>query len=135
MMSGESGMPGAFFQYELSPFMVRHTEIPRSFGHFLTNVCAIIGGVYTVAGLIDSLLYHSIKAIQKKIELGKLHWLVMYVFENVVWDCDFVISKSNLANFKKCVLFLYEVYTFLYLADFYLYVWSIFVYGVSCKCI
>lgn len=73
VMSGESGMPGAFFQYELSPLMVKYTEKRQSLGHFLTNICAIVGGVYTVASLIDSLLYHSIKAIQKKIELGKFH--------------------------------------------------------------
>lgn len=24
------------------------TEVPRSFSHFITNVCAIIGGVFTV---------------------------------------------------------------------------------------
>lgn len=73
LLSGESGMPGAFFQYELSPLMVKYTQRQRSLGHFLTNVCAIIGGVYTVAGLIDSVLYHSIRAIQRKIELGKFH--------------------------------------------------------------
>lgn len=73
IINGESGMPGAFFSYELSPLMVKYSEMKRSFGHFLTNVCAIIGGVYTVAGLFDSLLYHSIKAIKKKIELGKLN--------------------------------------------------------------
>lgn len=73
IISGESGMPGIFFQYELSPLMVKYTEKERSFGHFITNVCAIIGGVYTVAGLLDTFIYHSIKLIQKKIELGKLH--------------------------------------------------------------
>ncbi|XP_018330661.1 endoplasmic reticulum-Golgi intermediate compartment protein 3 [Agrilus planipennis] len=72
VMSGESGMPGAFFEYELSPLMVKYTENERSFGHFMTNLCAIIGGVYTVAGLIDSLFYNSMR-ILKKIELGKLH--------------------------------------------------------------
>ncbi|XP_047114322.1 endoplasmic reticulum-Golgi intermediate compartment protein 3 isoform X2 [Schistocerca piceifrons] len=72
-ISGESGMPGIFFNYELAPMMVKYTERERSFGHFATNVCAIIGGVFTVAGLIDSLLYHSYKAIQKKIELGKVN--------------------------------------------------------------
>ncbi|XP_053981386.1 endoplasmic reticulum-Golgi intermediate compartment protein 3 [Hylaeus volcanicus] len=71
MFSGESGMPGIFFSYELSPLMVKYTEKAKSFGHFATNTCAIIGGVFTVAGLIDSLLYHSVRAIQKKIELGK----------------------------------------------------------------
>ncbi|KAL3892160.1 hypothetical protein ACJMK2_004394 [Sinanodonta woodiana] len=68
---GESGLPGVFFMYELSPMMVKYTEKQRSFMHFLTGVCAIIGGVFTVAGLIDSMIYHSAKAIQKKIELGK----------------------------------------------------------------
>ncbi|XP_076633361.1 endoplasmic reticulum-Golgi intermediate compartment protein 3 [Colletes latitarsis] len=71
LFSDESGMPGIFFSYELSPLMVKFTEKAKSFGHFATNTCAIIGGVFTVAGLIDSLLYHSVRAIRKKIELGK----------------------------------------------------------------
>ncbi|KAM4031784.1 endoplasmic reticulum-Golgi intermediate compartment protein 3 isoform 1-T1 [Anomaloglossus baeobatrachus] len=68
---GDQGLPGVFVLYELSPMMVKLTEKHRSFTHFLTGVCAIIGGVFTVAGLIDSLIYHSTRAIQKKIELGK----------------------------------------------------------------
>ncbi|XP_063993800.1 endoplasmic reticulum-Golgi intermediate compartment protein 3 [Diachasmimorpha longicaudata] len=68
--SGGSGLPGIFFSYELSPLMVKYTEKQKSFGHFATNVCAIIGGVFTVAGLIDTFLYHSVRAIQKQ-ELGK----------------------------------------------------------------
>lgn len=73
MITGESGMPGIFFQYELSPLMVKYSEKERSFGHFITNLCAIIGGIYTVAGLLDTLVYHSVKMIQKKIELGKFN--------------------------------------------------------------
>ncbi|XP_075701890.1 endoplasmic reticulum-Golgi intermediate compartment protein 3 isoform X3 [Rhinoderma darwinii] len=68
---GDQGLPGVFVLYELSPMMVKLTEKHRSFTHFLTGVCAIIGGVFTVAGLIDSLIYYSTRAIQKKIELGK----------------------------------------------------------------
>ncbi|ESO99176.1 hypothetical protein LOTGIDRAFT_142052 [Lottia gigantea] len=68
---GETGLPGVFFMYELSPMMVKYTEKQRSFMHFLTGVCAIIGGIFTVAGLIDSMIYHSARAIQKKIDLGK----------------------------------------------------------------
>lgn len=71
MFAGETKMPGIFFSYELSPLMVKFTEKVKSFGHFATNVCAIVGGVFTVAGLVDSFLYHSLRAIQKKIELGK----------------------------------------------------------------
>ncbi|XP_047495356.1 endoplasmic reticulum-Golgi intermediate compartment protein 3-like [Penaeus indicus] len=68
---GESGLPGVFFTYELSPMMVKYTEKHKSLGHFLTGVCAIIGGIYTVAGLIDAAIYHSHRALQRKIEIGK----------------------------------------------------------------
>nr|CAD7255969.1 unnamed protein product [Timema shepardi] len=73
IMTGDSGMPGIFFSYELAPVMVKISEKEKSFGHFATNVCAIIGGVFTVASLIDAFIYRSIKAIQKKIEIGKVN--------------------------------------------------------------
>lgn len=81
--------------------------------HFLTGVCAIVGGIFTgtwrlfvgtflavlgcpfssssfllpygtwslfvfaVAGLIDSMIYHSSRALQKKIDLGKATWVIL----------------------------------------------------------
>ncbi|TRY61194.1 hypothetical protein TCAL_01482 [Tigriopus californicus] len=71
LMSGESGMPGVFFSYELAPFMVKYSEKQKSLGHFLTGLCAIIGGVFTVAGILDKLVYSSSKIILQKMELGK----------------------------------------------------------------
>lgn len=68
---GEGGLPGIFFTYEMSPMMVKYSEQHKSLGHFLTGVCAIIGGIFTVAGLIDSVIYHSTRALQRKIEIGK----------------------------------------------------------------
>lgn len=65
------GLPGVFFMYELSPIMVRFTESRKSFAHFLTGVCAIIGGIFTVAGIVDSLIYHSLRSLKAKIDLGK----------------------------------------------------------------
>ncbi|XP_022136391.1 endoplasmic reticulum-Golgi intermediate compartment protein 3-like [Momordica charantia] len=62
---------GVFFFYDLSPIKVTFTEEQISFFHFLTNVCAIVGGVFTVSGILDSIIYHGQKAIKKKIELGK----------------------------------------------------------------
>jgi hypothetical protein len=62
---------GVFFMYDLSPMMVTLTETSRSLAHFLTGVCAIVGGVFTVAGMVDGMLYHSQRALKKKIELGK----------------------------------------------------------------
>eukprot|EP01089_Gocevia_fonbrunei_P020308 TRINITY_DN7540_c0_g1_i1.p1 TRINITY_DN7540_c0_g1~~TRINITY_DN7540_c0_g1_i1.p1 ORF type:complete len:393 (+),score=84.11 TRINITY_DN7540_c0_g1_i1:84-1262(+) len=66
-----AGLPGVFFMYDLSPIMIKFTEKTRSFSHFLTGVCAIIGGVFTVAGLVDSFIYSSMKSLGKKMELGK----------------------------------------------------------------
>ncbi|XP_022894461.1 endoplasmic reticulum-Golgi intermediate compartment protein 3-like [Olea europaea var. sylvestris] len=64
-------LPGVFFFYDLSPIKVTFTETHVSFLHFLTNLCAIIGGVFTVSGIIDSFVYHGQKAIKKKMEIGK----------------------------------------------------------------
>jgi len=55
------GVPGLFFMYELSPITVDFKEASRSFLHFLTNLCAIVGGVYTVASLVDSFIYHTMQ--------------------------------------------------------------------------
>eukprot|EP01114_Cavostelium_apophysatum_P014486 TRINITY_DN3775_c0_g1_i2.p1 TRINITY_DN3775_c0_g1~~TRINITY_DN3775_c0_g1_i2.p1 ORF type:complete len:390 (-),score=81.18 TRINITY_DN3775_c0_g1_i2:57-1226(-) len=68
---GSHGLPGVFFMYELSPIMVKFTESRKSFAHFLTGVCAIIGGVFTVAGLVDSMIYQGMRTLKKKVELGK----------------------------------------------------------------
>ena len=67
----EGLLPGMFVSYELSPLMVRYTEKTKSFLHFLTSVCAIVGGIFTVAGILDSFIYRGSAALKKKIELGK----------------------------------------------------------------
>ncbi|KAF3434962.1 hypothetical protein FNV43_RR22049 [Rhamnella rubrinervis] len=71
--SGRSrSQPGVFFFYDLSPVKVMFKEERVPFLHFLTHVCAIVGGIFSVAGIIDSFVYHGQKAIKKKkIEIGK----------------------------------------------------------------
>eukprot|EP00201_Polytomella_parva_P020208 CAMPEP_0175043532 /NCGR_PEP_ID=MMETSP0052_2-20121109/3244_1 /TAXON_ID=51329 ORGANISM="Polytomella parva, Strain SAG 63-3" /NCGR_SAMPLE_ID=MMETSP0052_2 /ASSEMBLY_ACC=CAM_ASM_000194 /LENGTH=374 /DNA_ID=CAMNT_0016306611 /DNA_START=547 /DNA_END=1671 /DNA_ORIENTATION=+ len=64
-------LPGVFFFYDLSPIKVRIAEKKESKLHFLTNVCAIVGGAFTVAGLVDAAIYQGGKIIRKKIEIGK----------------------------------------------------------------
>ncbi|GJN31320.1 hypothetical protein PR202_gb19706 [Eleusine coracana subsp. coracana] len=63
---------GVYFFYEFSPIKVDFTEENTSLLHFLTNICAIVGGIFTVAGIIDSFVYHGHRAIKKKMEIGKL---------------------------------------------------------------
>jgi hypothetical protein len=58
-------VPNAVFTYGISPYRVVHREEAASLGSFITQLCAIIGGVFTVFGLIDGVLYHGAKAIKQ----------------------------------------------------------------------
>jgi len=69
--AGGHGLPGVFFMYDLTPMVVNIRESHKPFAHFITGVCAIIGGVFTVAGIVDSFLYHGLRTLEKKVELGK----------------------------------------------------------------
>ncbi|WFC97043.1 ER-derived vesicles protein erv46 [Malassezia brasiliensis] len=51
------GVPGVFFNYEISPMRVTQTETRRSLWQFVSNLCAIVGGILTLAGLLDALIY------------------------------------------------------------------------------
>mmetsp|Transcript_38373 Transcript_38373/g.108535 ORF Transcript_38373/g.108535 Transcript_38373/m.108535 type:complete len:371 (+) Transcript_38373:101-1213(+) len=59
-----TGLPGVFLVYEFTPFMVQKIEKVVPLSHFLTNVCAIIGGVFTVAGMIDAILYNGLRKLR-----------------------------------------------------------------------
>jgi hypothetical protein len=59
-------IPGLFFMYAFSPFMVEVTNTRDAFSHFLVKVCAIVGGVFAVAGIVDSLLFHSSRLMRRR---------------------------------------------------------------------
>ncbi len=44
--------------FDLSPFAVRVRDNSVTFLQFLTSLCAIVGGIVTLAGLVDSILHH-----------------------------------------------------------------------------
>ncbi|RYR59527.1 hypothetical protein Ahy_A05g025420 [Arachis hypogaea] len=67
----QGSVPGVFFSYDISPIKVIFKESHTPLLHFLTNICAIIGGVFTVAGILDSSIYYGQRKIMKKVELGK----------------------------------------------------------------
>ncbi|KIM89157.1 hypothetical protein PILCRDRAFT_213744 [Piloderma croceum F 1598] len=62
---GVQGLPGAFFNFEISPILVVHAEIRQSFAHFITSTCAIVGGVLTVASLLDGALFAAGRSFKK----------------------------------------------------------------------
>ncbi|KAI9016372.1 endoplasmic reticulum vesicle transporter-domain-containing protein [Phycomyces nitens] len=65
------GLPGVFFMMDFSPMLVIYSERRKSLASFVTSVCAIVGGIFTVAGLLDGIIYRAERSYQKKRELGK----------------------------------------------------------------
>jgi len=64
-------MPALFFKYEMSPLYVRYELKEKSIWHFIVNICAIIGGVYTAFSILDAVIYSSVSKIFKN-RIGKL---------------------------------------------------------------
>jgi len=50
------GLPGVYFYYELSPVLAVFEETRGTFLRFITSVCAILGGLFTVMGLVDKVV-------------------------------------------------------------------------------
>ena len=66
---------------------VQYREEYKSFTHFITSVCAIVGGVFTVSGLIDSFIYHGQK-----------------VCSCIVWCSAPTLDRSILRMIASCLL-------------------------------
>ena len=59
------------FNFEFSPITENVSRNGQSFVEFLISICAIIGGVYTIAGIVDSMIYKSVSYVFKN-RIGKL---------------------------------------------------------------
>jgi thiol-disulfide isomerase/thioredoxin len=65
----ERALPSVAFRYDLSPLQIFITETRMGLGLYVVVLCAIIGGVYTIAGILDSVLltgHQVVKKIRKK---------------------------------------------------------------------
>lgn len=71
-VAGHYRLPAAFFRYDLSPITMVFRETKTPTMHFLVQVCAIVGGVFTVLGLVNSVLSSTVQRLMKKAEMGKL---------------------------------------------------------------
>ncbi|KAG0735830.1 hypothetical protein G6F57_011100 [Rhizopus arrhizus] len=71
LKEGSGGLPGVFFNMEISPMHIIYQESRPAFSSLLTGLLAIVGGIFTVAGLVDRVLYKAERAYKKKMELGK----------------------------------------------------------------
>uniref|UniRef100_A0A0R3QV60 Endoplasmic reticulum-Golgi intermediate compartment protein 1 n=1 Tax=Brugia timori TaxID=42155 RepID=A0A0R3QV60_9BILA len=72
-------MPALWFRYELQPITIKYTERRQPFYTFITSIeyeykfqiCAVVGGTFTVAGIIDASLF-SLTELYRKHQMGKL---------------------------------------------------------------
>eukprot|EP01129_Flabellula_baltica_P015855 TRINITY_DN8219_c0_g1_i1.p1 TRINITY_DN8219_c0_g1~~TRINITY_DN8219_c0_g1_i1.p1 ORF type:complete len:374 (+),score=72.53 TRINITY_DN8219_c0_g1_i1:30-1151(+) len=64
--------PAVVFNYDITPIRIVYTTRQTSFTHFLTGICAIIGGIFTVTGILDAFIFQSLRSVEAKIELGKM---------------------------------------------------------------
>ena len=66
----ERALPSVGFRYELSPLQMVIREKKMSIGELVVVICAIVGGVYTLAGILDGVLETGHHVI-KKARMGK----------------------------------------------------------------
>jgi hypothetical protein len=65
-------LPAVYFRFDMSPVTVKFWQYKDNFLHFLIQICAIIGGIFSVTGIIDALVHKSVVAILRKANMGKL---------------------------------------------------------------
>jgi Zn-dependent alcohol dehydrogenase len=53
-------MPAIWFRYELSPIRIQYNVTLMPFTTFFVRVCAIIGGIYSVSSILESMIRNSI---------------------------------------------------------------------------
>ncbi|KAI4305527.1 hypothetical protein L6164_028891 [Bauhinia variegata] len=57
--------PAVYFLYDLSPITVTIKEERRSFLHFITRLCAVLGGTFALTGMLDRWMYRLMEALTK----------------------------------------------------------------------
>lgn len=57
--------PGIHFFYEFYPVMVEYTHQRTPFLQFVTQALAVVGGIFTMSNILDSILYQSARVMKK----------------------------------------------------------------------
>jgi hypothetical protein len=67
-----NGIPSIYFKYDLSPITIEYKFSRMKFLTFLINIFAVLGGVFTVAGILDAIIHKSVLALLRKAEMNKI---------------------------------------------------------------
>lgn len=58
-------VPQTIFSYDISPLRIVHRQHSEGLDGYLTQLCAVVGGVFTVFGLIDNVVHAGVKAVKQ----------------------------------------------------------------------
>ncbi len=76
-------LPMVYFKYETNPMTVLHILNEKEWHTLFIEIVGIIGGIFTVATIIDHLIHSSIHFLVKKHMLNKLRWSLAMRFVNM----------------------------------------------------
>lgn len=65
MKDFDRSWPAVYFLYDLSPITVTIKEERRSFLHFITRLCAVLGGTFALTGMLDRWMFRLLEALTK----------------------------------------------------------------------
>ena len=58
-------IPAIWFKYDLNPITIKYSHRRKPFYSFITTTFAIIGGTFTVAGIIDTIIFTTSNFLKK----------------------------------------------------------------------
>jgi len=64
-------LPSLIISYDVSPIQAHISENRKPLTDFLVSLCAIVGGAFSLFGIVDGLMFAGSREIRKKLSLGK----------------------------------------------------------------
>ncbi|BFZ05036.1 hypothetical protein BsWGS_08075 [Bradybaena similaris] len=68
---GSHGVPGIFVKYDLSSLLIRVTEVHKPWWQFLVRLCGIVGGIFSVSGMLNGLVSLLMDVICCRFKMGQ----------------------------------------------------------------
>ena len=64
-------LPSLIISYDVSPIQAHIHENRKPLTDFVVSLCAIIGGAFSLFGILDGILFTTNREIRKKLQIGK----------------------------------------------------------------
>ncbi|CAE7298589.1 ergic3 [Symbiodinium natans] len=88
-----SGLPGVFLVYDFSPFLMKQTEQVKPWSYVFTSMCAIVGGAFSVATLVEMALSGARE--EPELDVIEFYGLVTQKLQDLKINPDFLNRNVN----------------------------------------